>query len=56
MLTLAGDGTVGFGDGVGLSSKFSAPRGLACDISGNLLVVDTANQRTQNQKSQSNES
>ena len=48
VLTLAGDGIVGTDDGIGLSSRFSAPRGLSFDLSGNLIVVDTGNHRTQN--------
>ena len=43
MLTLAGDGIVRTGDGIGLSSKFRAPRSLGCDFSGNMLVGDAAN-------------
>ena len=49
MLTLAGDGSAGSSDGVGLSSKFSSPRGLSFDYNGNLLIADTGNNRTQNQ-------
>lgn len=44
MMTIAG-GSSGFSDGVGTAAKFSSPKGLAFDSSGNLLVVDSSNSR-----------
>lgn len=42
--TLAGlFGVQGSGDGVGTAARFSQPRGVACDASGNLYVADTEN-------------
>jgi surface protein len=43
--TVAGGGGVGFADGIGTSTRFSLPRGLAVDKAGNLYVSDTQNNR-----------
>ena len=43
--TLAGDGTAGALDASGDNAKFSGPRGVAIDASGNLYVADRANHR-----------
>lgn len=43
--TVAGSGASGFADGIGTSSIFFLPRGLAVDRSGNLYVSDTENNR-----------
>lgn len=39
--TLAGSGRPGFKDGGGTEAAFDAPRGVALDTSGNLVVADT---------------
>jgi len=39
--TLAGDGTSDYADGPGASAKFSDPKGVAVDASGNVYVGDT---------------
>ncbi|MEI6713395.1 MAG: immunoglobulin domain-containing protein, partial [Verrucomicrobiota bacterium] len=41
--TLAGDGTMAFGDGAPGSASFNNPRGLAVDSGGNVYVADSAN-------------
>jgi sugar lactone lactonase YvrE len=41
--TFAGNGTVGYLDGLLLNSKFNLPQGIAIDLSGNLYVADTGN-------------
>ncbi len=41
--TLAGDGTQGLMDAVGLKAKFFSPAGLTLDNSGNILVADYGN-------------
>jgi gliding motility-associated-like protein len=41
--TFAGNGAVGFTDGVGTSASFYFPRGLTIDNSGNIYVVDEGN-------------
>ncbi len=43
--TIAGDGTQGFADGIGTSTKFYYPGGLAIDASGNIIVADVGNSR-----------
>ena len=45
--TIAGDGTSGFsGDsGPGTAAELSAPRRVAVDAMGNLLIADTVNNR-----------
>ena len=41
--TLAGDGTPGLRDGVGVQARFNAPRGIAVGSFGNIYVADTGN-------------
>ena len=42
--TVAGaNGLTGYGDGVGAAARFRFPQGVAIDPSGNLIVLDTAN-------------
>lgn len=41
--TLAGNGEPGFVDGQGAAASFYYPRGLALDVDGSILVVDTLN-------------
>jgi sugar lactone lactonase YvrE len=41
--TLAGSGSAAFADGVGLTSSFNRPLGLALDLNGHLYVADTNN-------------
>jgi len=43
--TLAGNGTQGTADGIGMNARFNAPRGIAVDLSGNLHVADTGNSK-----------
>ena len=45
--TIAGNGTSGFGgdDGPGTAAQLASPRGLAVDVSGNLYIADTLNNR-----------
>ncbi len=43
--TFAGSGTFTFLDGIGTNAGFSNPRGMAIDPDGNLVVVDTLNNR-----------
>lgn len=43
--TLAGDGTRGFADGAGSSSKFNFPGGVTNDSLGNIYVADIYNNR-----------
>lgn len=43
--TLAGDGTAGFADGLGIAAKFRNPIGLAIDASDNIYVSDYNNDR-----------
>lgn len=43
--TFAGSGVSGFADGTGTAAQFAAPRAIAFDGSGNLLVADTSNSR-----------
>ena len=45
VLTLAGDRSAAWRDGVGTNSAFNAPRSLAFDSVGNLMVADTSNHR-----------
>ncbi|MBY0244854.1 MAG: T9SS type B sorting domain-containing protein [Sphingobacteriaceae bacterium] len=42
---LAGDGAPSFADGTGSAAKFSYPRSVAVDGSGNVYVVDSKNHR-----------
>jgi sugar lactone lactonase YvrE len=41
--TLAGNGTAGFLDGAGTSARFSSPRAVAVNATGQLHVADTGN-------------
>lgn len=41
--TLAGNGTAGRADGLGAAARFDAPRGIALEASGSLLVADANN-------------
>jgi sugar lactone lactonase YvrE len=41
----AGSGTAGFLDNIDIMAKFNAPRGIACDSGGNLIVADAGNNR-----------
>jgi sugar lactone lactonase YvrE len=43
--TWAGSGSVGAVDASGAGASFSAPRGLAVDASGNVIVADTGNNK-----------
>jgi len=43
--TLAGNGTVGFADGIGVEAQFNRPCGVAVDASGNVYVGDRDNNR-----------
>ena len=43
--TLAGNGTVGFRDGLGNAARFDSPRGVAVDASNNVYVADFFNHR-----------
>jgi DNA-binding beta-propeller fold protein YncE len=43
--TFAGRGTPGNADGTGTGAAFDAPSGIAIDSSGNIIVVDTGNNR-----------
>ena len=43
--TIAGDGTAGYVDGYGLSTRFNSPVGIAVGSDGQLYVSDTANHR-----------
>jgi sugar lactone lactonase YvrE len=44
--TLAGNGPIpGFADGIGAAASFNRPAGLTVDISGNVYVGDTNNER-----------
>ena len=38
--TIAGDGTLGYLDGPGVSAKFSNVSSITCDLSGNIYVID----------------
>jgi streptogramin lyase len=52
--TIAGGTTHGYSDGVGTSSRFNQPRGIALDASGALWVTDQANNRIRKLTFQSN--
>lgn len=41
--TFAGNGSVGFADGMGTAATFNSPSGLAIDNSGNIYVADRLN-------------
>jgi len=41
--TLAGKASLGSADGIGEAARFAQPYDVACDLSGNLYVADTAN-------------
>lgn len=41
--TIAGNGTLGYADGIGSAAMFQYPRGIAIDKHGNLLVADASN-------------
>jgi sugar lactone lactonase YvrE len=43
--TIAGSGTAGNADGIGIAAEFNTPKGIAVDINGNLFVADTYNNR-----------
>ena len=43
--TLAGDGTTGSMDGTSITASFSSPSGVAVDISGNVYVADSNNNK-----------
>jgi sugar lactone lactonase YvrE len=43
--TVAGDGTLGYLDGIGAAAKFNNPTGVAVDAAGNVYVADQANHR-----------
>lgn len=43
--TVAGDGTAGFNDGVGVQARFNGPIGIAVGRDGRLYVADTYNDR-----------
>ncbi|NDG70933.1 MAG: hypothetical protein EBY32_06420, partial [Proteobacteria bacterium] len=43
--TLAGSGTVGSADGIGVTASFNRPRGVAVDNSGNVYVADEGNNK-----------
>ena len=43
--TLAGDGTPGSMDGTSITASFSSPSGVAVDISGNVYVADSNNNK-----------
>jgi len=43
--TIAGNGTSGYKDAIGLSSQFNFPTGLAMDHDGNIIVCDSKNSK-----------
>jgi sugar lactone lactonase YvrE len=44
VITLAGNGTYGFADGIGAEARFGPPTGIAVDVNGNIYVAE-ANDR-----------
>jgi len=45
VITIAGDGTNGFSDGIGTDAQFSFPNQIAIDSQGNLIASDTGNDK-----------
>lgn len=45
VVTLAGDGTAGFVDGIRTNSRFNGPWGIVLDASGSIFVADSENRR-----------
>ena len=46
VITIAGDGTAGFADGLSATAKFQdGPQGMAADAAGNVFVADSGNNR-----------
>jgi sugar lactone lactonase YvrE len=43
VITIAGSGSSGFINGMGNAARFSSPKGVAIDNSGNIYVADTGN-------------
>ncbi|MCY7409264.1 MAG: hypothetical protein LH473_03250 [Chitinophagales bacterium] len=43
--TIAGNGIAGFADGNGMVAQFLYPRGIACDLQGNIYVAEEGNNR-----------
>jgi hypothetical protein len=43
--TIAGDGTYGYLDGQDIQAQFADPFGITIDLSGNLYIADSINQR-----------
>ena len=43
--TFAGSGTIGSADGLGTLASFNKPSGIAVDVSGNIYVADTFNNK-----------
>jgi len=43
--TLAGSGSAGNADGIGIAAEFNTPKGIAVDVNGNLYVADSYNSR-----------
>lgn len=45
VITLAGDGTEGFANGLGTSARFASPGGVSRDVDGVVFVADSGNHR-----------